>query len=94
MNKNQIEELVSSNEKVLLHFTADWCQPCKRMQPNIEAFLQEQPDIKYVKIDVDENGTLAIDMDVKSVPTLMAYTNGEVKKNIGALPLPEIRKLF
>jgi hypothetical protein len=33
-------------------------------------------------------------MDVKSVPTLMAYTNGEVKKNIGALPLPEIRKLF
>ena len=80
--------------KTIYYFTAEWCQPCKRMQPNIEAFLQEQPDIKYVKIDVDDNGTLAIDMDVKSVPTLMAYTNGEVKKNIGALPLPEIRKLF
>ena len=94
MNRNDIDQIIAENEKVLIHFTAEWCAPCKRMQPNIDTFLGEQPDIKYVRIDVDEHGSLSLDMNVRSVPTLMAYTSGIAKTNVGALPLPDIRKLF
>jgi thioredoxin 1 len=94
MNRHDLNDIVAQNDKVLVHFTAEWCNPCKRMQPNIDTFLQEQPDVKYVRIDVDENAGISREMEVQSVPTLIAYNNGESTRNVGALPLPDIRKLF
>ena len=41
MNRNDIDQIIAENEKVLIHFTAEWCAPCKRMQPNIDTFLGE-----------------------------------------------------
>jgi len=55
------------------------------MQPNIDTFLQEQPDVKYVRIDVDENAGISREMEVQSVPTLIAYNNGESTRNVGSI---------
>ena len=40
----------------LYHFTADWCNPCKKLAPILEEFLGENPNIDYIKIDVDDQG--------------------------------------
>jgi thioredoxin len=95
MKKQEIDAEISTGNSVLIHFTAEWCAPCKRMQPNIEIFTQENPELKYFKIDVDELHSIASDFEVRSVPTLIAYKNGkQFSKKIGAQPLPEIRSMF
>ena len=57
--------------KEILHFTAQWCQPCKKMQPIIDEFLDKNQEIMYTKIDVDNNGDKVTHYEVKSVPTLV-----------------------
>lgn len=65
--------------KELVHFTADWCQPCKRMEPVIQEFILENPDIKYHKVDIEKDTE---DFDyfnkkyhIMSVPTFMGFVD-------------------
>lgn len=70
--------------KELVHFTAEWCQPCKNMIPVIDEFVAENPDIKYVKIDVDKDFGSELfkyyndKYQVMSVPTFLGIVDGEV----------------
>lgn len=57
--------------KEILHFTASWCQPCKKMQPIIDEFLDKNQEVMYTKIDVDNNGDKVNHYEVRSVPTLV-----------------------
>jgi thioredoxin 1 len=79
----------------LLHFSADWCNPCKMMEPIIKLFLEENPDIQYQKIDVDNEFDLARKYDVMSVPTFIGMINDEVSNKVtGAVPKAKIEALF
>lgn len=68
--------------KELVHFTAKWCQPCRAMEPIIAEFVNENPDIKYVKVDVDEDKKLFDfyhkQYSVMSVPTFLGMVDGKV----------------
>lgn len=55
----------------ILHFTADWCRPCKQIKPIIDSFVQNNPDIEYSMINVDHHPDLAKELSVLSVPTLL-----------------------
>lgn len=55
----------------LLHFTAEWCQPCKMMKPVIAEIIEENPDLEYVAVDIDNNKDLALQYDVMGVPTFI-----------------------
>lgn len=72
----------------LLHFTAEWCGPCKMMKPMIDQIVYENPDLVYDPIDIDENRETAIDYEVMSVPTfvLVDDNNNPVARVIGAMP--------
>jgi thioredoxin 1 len=95
LTKQQINQSLSSNDKTLVHFTAEWCVPCKRLSPVIDQLVLEDPTIKYIKIDVDNDPELASEYEVKSVPTLVAYNGTEESgRNIGAIPLIAVKKLF
>jgi thioredoxin 1 len=85
--------------KKLVHFTAEWCQPCKRMQPVIEEFKNENPGIEYVKVDIDSNRDLFDDytklQSVMSVPTFFAVENGELyNSKTGVMTKQELAGLF
>jgi thioredoxin 1 len=79
-------------EKELLHFTASWCQPCKRMEPIIEQFLVDNPDIKYTKVDVDVNGDIVAKNHVQSVPTFIVPETG--KNHRGVATAAQLKELF
>lgn len=68
--------------KELVHFTADWCQPCKKMEPVIQEFVSENPDIKYTKIDIEVDKKLfdyySSHYTVMSVPTFLGMVDGKV----------------
>jgi thioredoxin 1 len=82
ISRNEFDELVKKgNGAVLVDFFAPWCGPCKMLTPILEEIQKERPDLKIVKVDVDEEPDLAREHNVMSVPTMILYQNGKIKKN-------------
>jgi thioredoxin 1 len=81
-------EVVESEIPVLVDFWAPWCGPCRRVSPVVEEIASEKgDDLKVVKLNIDQNQQTAIKFNVMSIPTLMLFKHGEVKKTvIGAYP--------
>lgn len=83
--ENFAQEVLKSEKPVLLDMYADWCGPCMMMAPEIEAFAEENDNIKVCKLDVDEATDLALTYGVMSIPTVLLMENGkEVKRFVGA----------
>ena len=66
----------------LLHFTAEWCQPCKMMKPVINEVIDERPNLEYVAIDIDKDTPTAMQYGVMGVPTFIIEENGETLKRV------------
>ena len=64
---------------VLVDFFATWCGPCKMLSPLLEELAEENPNLKVLKIDVDEVGPLAARFGIQAIPTLMLFKDGERK---------------
>ncbi len=80
-------EVIESEKPVLVDFWAPWCGPCRVVAPVLEEIAGERPDLRIVKLNVDENQQTAANFDVLSIPTLILFRNGQaVKKVIGAYP--------
>ena len=70
-NTQEFKDLVSNNEVVFVDFFANWCGPCKMLAPIVEQFADKHPEVKVVKIDVDQEQSLAMEYQVQSIPTLI-----------------------
>ena len=76
-----VEEFESEVKEglVLVDFFATWCGPCKMLSPLLEEVANENPNLKVLKIDVDEVGPLAARFAIQAIPTLMLFKDGERK---------------
>ena len=92
INKDNFEELVVKNEKVvLLDFWAPWCGPCRMVSPLIDQIGEEQSDFAVGKVNVDEEPELASRFGVMSIPTLVVVKGGQVvRQEVGARPKGQI----
>ncbi|MBR1844114.1 MAG: thioredoxin [Lachnospiraceae bacterium] len=77
-NGNFKAEVLKSDKPVLVDFYADWCGPCQMVGPILEELAKEREDIKIGKINVDEEGELALKYKVSSIPYLAYFKNGEI----------------
>ncbi|WP_248896251.1 thioredoxin [Haloplanus halobius] len=73
---DHLDELVAANDIVLVDYYADWCGPCKMLEPTVEEIAAET-DAVVLKVDIDALQELAQDRGIRSVPTLEFYANGE-----------------
>jgi len=78
----QAEVLDVKGKPVLVDFFAEWCQPCKMMEPVLEKLSTENKDLKIVKVNVDEAQDLAMEYNVMSIPTLYVFKDGQVTKQL------------
>ena len=83
--KNFQSEVLDEKQTVLVDFYATWCGPCRMISPILEQIASERDDIKIVKVNVDEEGELAAQYGIMSIPTLLVFKNGEVtQRSTGA----------
>ena len=81
VNKEEFNELLKQDKILVVDFFALWCGPCQMLGPVLEDLAKEMENIEVLKIDIDEEQELAIEMGIEVVPTVMIFKNGE-KKNV------------
>lgn len=89
LNNNNFEsEVLKSQGKVLVDFSATWCGPCKMLAPIVDAYAEAHAgELVVGKVDIDESMALAQTYQVMSVPTLILFENGTpVRQSIGLIP--------
>ena len=90
------QELIEGDTPVLVDFFAEWCGPCKMMQPILEDTAKQLGGkVKILKVDVDRNPLAASRFQVRGVPTLVLFSKGEVVwRQSGVVPARQLLQII
>ena len=81
-------------KSLVINFWATWCGPCRMLAPILEELSGQHPELKIVKVDVDENRELALRYGIESIPTLLVFKGGQVAdRSVGLVSPQEILAL-
>ena len=91
-DSNFSEDVLQSDKPVLVDFWAEWCGPCKAIGPALEEIAGEKKDsLSIVKLNIDENPLTPQKYNVRGIPTLLIFKDGEVvAEKMGALPKSQL----
>lgn len=90
------EEVISADKLVLVDLYATWCAPCKALAPVLEELADKYADkIKVVKVNVDEEESIAVKFGIASIPTVIFFKNGQTAASlVGLRTSLEIEKMI
>ena len=84
---NYKAEVENSDKLVVVDFWASWCGPCRMLAPIMESISEEMTDVKFCKINVDDEPGLASKYGIMSIPTVLVIKDGKIKEQfIGIQP--------
>jgi thioredoxin 1 len=80
-------EVLECAQPVLVDFWAIWCRPCRAVGPELESLVEDYPEVRLVKVNIDEEPELTQRYGVLSIPAMILFENGEPKAAVsGAMP--------
>ncbi len=89
------DQILKENKSVFIDFYADWCGPCKMVGPVVEGLAEENTDVKFIKVNVDDNPEVAERYGVMSIPMMVAVKNGETAATtLGFQPKESIQNVI
>ena len=78
---------------VVVDFSADWCPPCRVLEPMLDTVASEMPSVRFLRMDTDAEPAAMVRLGIRGLPTLVVFRNGEiVDRIVGALPLTALRQ--
>ena len=81
------DEVLKSEKPVIVDFWAPWCVPCRRVSPILDEMSENRGDVRFVKLNVDDNPQTAMSYQITSIPTIARFEDGRVTQQaVGALP--------
>ncbi len=87
LTKENFEQVVTSNQTVIVDYWAPWCGPCRGFAPVFEKVSQAHPDVVFAKVNTDEEQEIAAHFQIRSIPTLMVFREQVIVfSQPGALP--------
>ena len=94
ITEEEFEGILNNGHKlVVVDFFADWCMPCLMIAPIIEDLAEKLEEVKFVKINVDDNQVISSKMGIRSIPCLIFFKNGkEVYRQLGSIPEDELEE--
>ena len=94
LNKENFEEKVLKNEKpVVVDFWAPWCGPCRMLSPVVDQVAEENADVYFGKVNVDEEKELASRYGIMSIPALVLFRDGKaVDSMVGFRPKERVEQ--
>jgi len=87
------DKLTDIKGPMLIKFGAQWCSPCKSIQPTLDKIEQEFNNVSFVKVDIDNSPELAVEYSIRSIPALIFIRDGvEIKRQVGNATFNQLKE--